>query len=54
MPRMGFELTIPVFEQAKTFHTLDRCDRPSAVTSRLQLGVVMVAVILLLLFFIVR
>jgi hypothetical protein len=24
MPRMGFELTIPVFEQAKMFHALDR------------------------------
>jgi hypothetical protein len=24
MPGVGFELTIPVFERAKTFHTLDR------------------------------
>jgi hypothetical protein len=24
MPRMGFELTIPVFERAKTVHVLDR------------------------------
>jgi hypothetical protein len=24
MPRVGFELTIPVFERAKTFHALDR------------------------------
>jgi hypothetical protein len=24
MPRVGFEPTIPVFEQAKTVHTLDR------------------------------
>jgi hypothetical protein len=24
MPRMGFELTIPVFERAKTVHALDR------------------------------
>jgi hypothetical protein len=24
MPRVGFEPTIPVFEQAKTFHALDR------------------------------
>jgi hypothetical protein len=24
MPWVGFELTIPAFEQAKTFHTLDR------------------------------
>jgi hypothetical protein len=24
MPPAGFELTIPVFEKAKTFHTLDR------------------------------
>jgi hypothetical protein len=24
MPGMGFELTIPVFEQAKTVHALDR------------------------------
>jgi hypothetical protein len=24
MPRVGFELTIPVFERAKTVHTLDR------------------------------
>jgi hypothetical protein len=23
MPRAGFELTIPVFERAKTVHTLD-------------------------------
>jgi hypothetical protein len=23
MPRVGFELLIPVFEQAKTFHALD-------------------------------
>jgi uncharacterized protein (UPF0212 family) len=23
MPRVGFELTIPVFEQAKTVHALD-------------------------------
>jgi hypothetical protein len=24
MPRVGFELTIPVFDQAKTVHALDR------------------------------
>jgi hypothetical protein len=24
MPRVGFELTIPVFERAKKFHALDR------------------------------
>jgi hypothetical protein len=24
MPEVGFELTIPVFEGAKTFHALDR------------------------------
>jgi hypothetical protein len=24
MPRMGFELTTPVFERAKTIHALDR------------------------------
>jgi hypothetical protein len=24
MPRVGFELTIPVFELAQTFHALDR------------------------------
>jgi hypothetical protein len=24
MPRVGFELTIPVFELTKEFHTLDR------------------------------
>jgi hypothetical protein len=24
MPQAGFEPTIPVFEQAKTFHSLDR------------------------------
>jgi hypothetical protein len=24
MPWVGFELTIPVFERAKTFHALDR------------------------------
>jgi hypothetical protein len=24
MPQMGFELTIPVFKQAKTVHALDR------------------------------
>jgi hypothetical protein len=24
MPRVGFELTIPVFERAKTVHALDR------------------------------
>jgi hypothetical protein len=24
MPLVGFELTIPVFERAKTVHTLDR------------------------------
>jgi hypothetical protein len=23
MPRMGFELTVPVFERAKTFHAVD-------------------------------
>jgi hypothetical protein len=26
MPRVGFELTIPVFEQAETIHALDRAD----------------------------
>jgi hypothetical protein len=26
MPRVGFELTIPVFEWAKTVHALDRAD----------------------------
>jgi hypothetical protein len=26
MPQVGFELTIPVFERAKTFHALD-CDQ---------------------------
>jgi hypothetical protein len=24
MPRVGFELTIPIFERAKTIHDLDR------------------------------
>jgi hypothetical protein len=24
MPRVGFEVTTPVFERAKTVHTLDR------------------------------
>jgi hypothetical protein len=24
MPKEGFEITIPVFERAKTFHALDR------------------------------
>jgi hypothetical protein len=24
MPQVGFEITIPVFEQAKTFHAIDR------------------------------
>jgi hypothetical protein len=24
MPRVGFELTIPVFEREKTFHAFDR------------------------------
>jgi hypothetical protein len=32
MPRMGFEPTIPVFEQAKTFHVLDRMITLTVVT----------------------
>jgi hypothetical protein len=26
MPRLGFELTIPVFQRAEIFHALDRAD----------------------------
>jgi hypothetical protein len=33
MPRVGFETTIPVFERAKTVHTLDgHCDRRTEYT----------------------
>jgi hypothetical protein len=31
MPQMGFEHTTPVFEQAKTVHTLDRA--PTVIAS---------------------
>jgi hypothetical protein len=27
MPLVGFKLTIPAFERAKTVHALDHCDR---------------------------
>jgi hypothetical protein len=33
MPRMGFEITIPAFERAKTFHALDRA---TTVTDKLR------------------
>jgi hypothetical protein len=35
MPRMGFELTTPLFERAKTIHALDRA---ATVIDKILLG----------------
>jgi hypothetical protein len=37
MPRVGLELTIPVFERAKTLNALDALDREATVIDRLTI-----------------